>query len=160
MAPLRRDHHPSGQLGKTHGRRPRAPRLQWHIDRPAPGVGDAVSPHFDHLTAGLYRLGRNCSPPHAQKLGHHLRRIFVGNQRRLGDATRSSARQKLKDAATVVIERDRVQSPLRVILLLFTISAIDRSDARVAVVAGTTMPGSCGRVPGAFFKLVGNIHAS
>ncbi len=50
------------------------------------------------------------------KLCHHLRRNLVGDQRRLGDATRSGIRQKLKDAATVVVKRERAQLPLRVTL--------------------------------------------
>jgi hypothetical protein len=83
--------------------------LQWRIDRPAAGFGDPVSPHIDHLTAGSYCLGRNCCPPHAQKLCHHLRRNLVGDQRRLGNATWSGGRQKLKNAATVVVERNRAQ---------------------------------------------------
>ena len=87
--------------------------LQWRIDCPAPGFGDPVSPHIDHLTAGSYRLGRNCCPPHAQKLCYHLRRNLIGDQRRLGDATRFGVRQKLKNAATVVVERDRAQLWLR-----------------------------------------------
>src|SRR5215475_9909686 len=75
----------------------------------SPGFGDPVSPHIDHLTAGTYHLGRNCCPPHAQKLCHHLRRNLVGDQSRLGDATWSGARQKFKNAATVVVERNRAQ---------------------------------------------------
>jgi hypothetical protein len=43
--------------------------LQWPIDRPAPGFSDAVSPHIDHLTVGLYPLSRNCCPPHALIIG-------------------------------------------------------------------------------------------
>jgi hypothetical protein len=75
----------------------------------SPGFGDAVSPHINHLTVGLYRLSRNCYPSHTQKLCHHLRRNLVGDQRRLGHAKRSGIREKLKDAATVVVERDRAQ---------------------------------------------------
>jgi len=93
--------------------------LQRHIDCPAPGIGDPVSPHIDHLAARSYRLGRNCCPPDAQKLCHHLRRNLVGDQRRLGDAMWSGVRQKLKDTPPVVVKRDRAQLPLRVIFLLF-----------------------------------------
>lgn len=88
-------------------------RLQRPIDRPAPGFGDTVSSHIDHLTVGLYPLSRNCYPAHAQELRHHLRGNLVGNERRLGDAKRSGIREKLKDASTVVVERDRVQLWLR-----------------------------------------------
>jgi hypothetical protein len=87
--------------------------LQWPIDRPAPGFSDAVSPHIDHLTVGLYPLSRNCCPPHAQKLCHHLRRNLVGDQRHLGNATRSGIRERVKDAVTVVVEGDRAQLWLR-----------------------------------------------
>jgi hypothetical protein len=61
----------------------------------------------------LYPLSRNCCPPHAQKLCHHLRRNLVGDQRHLGNATRSGIRERLKDAVTVVVEGDRAQLWLR-----------------------------------------------
>jgi hypothetical protein len=83
--------------------------LQWHIDCPAPGFGDPVTPHIDRLAVGSYRLGRNCCPPDAQKLRHHLRRNVVGDQRRFSNAIWSGVRQKLKDAPSVVVQKDRAQ---------------------------------------------------
>src|SRR5215470_6387460 len=94
--------------------------LQWRIDCPAPGFSDPVSPLIDQLAGGSYPLSRNCCPPDAQKLRHHLRRSLIGDQRRLGDAIWSGVRQKLKDAASVVVQRDRAQLLLRVTLSLFT----------------------------------------
>jgi len=79
----------------------------------SPGFGDAVSPHIDYLAAGSYSLCRNCCPADAQKFCHHLRRNLIGDQRRLGDAIWSGVREKLKDAATVVVERDGAQLWLR-----------------------------------------------
>jgi hypothetical protein len=93
--------------------------LWWRIDCPAPSFGDSVSPHVDRLAAGSYRLGRDCCPPDAQKLRHHLRRNLVGDQRRLGDAIWPGVRQKLKNAPSVVVQRDRAQLPLRGIFWLF-----------------------------------------
>ena len=103
------------------------------FDRQASGFGDPVSPHIDRLSAGSDRLGRNCCPPDAQKLCQHLRRNLVGDQRRLGDAAWSSVRQKLKDAATVVVERNRAQLPLRGEFLAVYDLAVERDrhvDAR------------------------------
>ncbi len=113
--------------------------LQWRIDCPAPGFGDPVSPHIDHLAAGSHRLGGDCCPPDAQKLCHRLRRNLVGDQCRLGDATWSGVCKKLKDAPPVVVQRDRAQLPLRVIFLLFTTWPFDRRwhlDARAAITVG------------------------